>query len=157
MGSVSSTFAQRAKTIATAVLLLAPGGCGHSPPSSQALYDTNRVLGSGVNVCRSIEPCRAVAQPTLNVAAGERVTTSVQCPATDPNLLGWDATHHEHISLHVLPGTQSASALRLIVANHADVPGSATVVLACTTARMRETSVLEMGASVPTGPLTKLR
>ncbi|MDO9709459.1 hypothetical protein [Paracraurococcus lichenis] len=129
--------------VALATLVLSNGEA-----SSQTLYRTTRVLDEKGNACQSASPCTAIETDEVSVDAGRSRTVLVQCPGDHPNLLGWDARRHEHITVGVV--ATGTGGLTLVIGNNADATGSATVILGCTEQRIRPTSYLQSVGAVPT-------
>ena len=116
---------------------------------AQTLYRTTRVLDNQGNACLGLGSCAEFPQTVVSVDARQRTTLSPKCPADHPYLVGWDAEHHEHITVAFV-GASGTGQLKLVIGNNADVAGSATVSIGCSETYLRQTSLLQSASAIPT-------
>jgi hypothetical protein len=113
------------------------------PASAQSIHDTTRIVGYTQNECIGQKPrdCITVSSQgtTIDVEATAKIVVS--CPAQYPYVVGWDARHHEHISIAALPHRPSSSTdagrlpqrLEFAARNNAEAPGFVRVFAGCST------------------------
>ena len=72
-----------------------------APAAAHPLYDTKRVLRHTENECLTLprNECRTVRSPLVPLDAGGVTNVELACEPEFPYVVGWDAEHHEHISL----------------------------------------------------------
>ena len=74
-----------------------------------------------------------------------------RCPDNRPFLVGWDATHHEHIGIRL--EEQRAKALTVVAINRADAPGRVRLYLGCATSKVVQTAQLQSLDAMPSKAL----
>ena len=76
----------------------------------------------------------------MTVQAGGRESTHAACPASRPNLWGWDAAQHEHIQVALVTSDTGTATIEGI--NKTDIPGDFVVSLGCSTELFTGTQIL---------------
>ena len=139
------------------------------PADATEIYDTTRILEHEGNECAGAPKGQCAPTPPrrYTIPGGQTKGIELACPESRPHVVGWDADHHEHISLELVPpAAEAASAatadhrpggLTLVVTNHADVPGSASVVLGCSARPVDRAIIVRHTSAVPTKRLLRLR
>jgi hypothetical protein len=75
--------------------------------------------------------CQPFRISKLTIRGGESTLLKESCPSDHPYVVGWDATHHEHITASVAPGTLTDNGFFLAISNKTAKPGTITVYLGC--------------------------
>ena len=145
-----------------------------APAAAHPLYDTKRVLRHTENECLTLprNECRTVRSPLVPLDAGGVTNVELACEPEFPYVVGWDAEHHEHISLTLasaLPdrfaaGPAAAVAAAAVepgsvtvhAANHADARGFVTLFLGCAAEPVVGAPFLLSKHSLPTNALRRL-
>ena len=143
-----------------------------APAAAHPLYDTKRVLRHTENECLTLprKECRTVRSPLVPLDAGGVTNVELACEPEFPYVVGWDAEHHEHISLTLasaLPdcfaaGAAAAAAavepgsVTVHAANHADARGFVTLFLGCAAEPVEGAPFLLSKHSLPTNALRRL-
>jgi len=150
---------------ASVVLALAMASA--APASAQSIYDVTRIIGHTKNECigQRAGNCITVSSPRKWVVVDSSAIIRVSCPSTYPHVVGWDARHHEHISLTALPAKPPAPACtpqdddcladtapqRLSVAakNNANARGTVQILVGCSKRPYAGTPIMTSRHAVP--------
>ena len=83
------------------------------PASADSIYDTQRIIGHRGSECigTARNDCYLVRTAWTRLPVGGSQHVYVQCPARFPNVAGWDARHHEHIDLVLMPPPANGTAV----------------------------------------------
>jgi hypothetical protein len=139
-----------------------------APVSAQpVIYDVTRIIGHTKNECigQRAGNCITVSSPRKWVVVDSSAIIRVSCPSTYPHVVGWDARHHEHISLTALPAKPPASTCspgdddcladtapqRLSVAarNNANARGTVQILVGCSKRPYAGTPIMTSRQAVP--------
>jgi hypothetical protein len=131
-----------------------------APAAAQrTVYDTTRIIPHLQNECvgQRRGNCITVRSRDTRVAGNSFARIKVTCPRTYPYIVGWDARHHEHISLHVFTPDPDADfgsppvaqPLRISALNHAGAPGFARVFAGCSKKPFRGSLFILSSHSIP--------
>ena len=156
-----------AVTVVGAALALGPGTA-----SAHRLFDTNRVLEHTENECLDLRQheCRTIQSPRVSLKAGDATTIELACVPGHPFLVGWDATHHEHISLTLVSdppvdlraGATAAAAavapesITVLATNQADARGFVRLFIGCTAEPVVGAPFLRSTHGLPTKALRRI-
>jgi hypothetical protein len=145
-----------------------------APAAAHPLYDTKRVLRHTENECLTLprNECRTVRSPLVPLDAGGVTNVELACEPEFPYVVGWDAEHHEHISLALASARPDRSAagaappaaaaavepesVTVHAANHADARGFVTLFLGCAAEPVAGAPFLLSKHSLPTNALRRL-
>jgi hypothetical protein len=129
------------------------------------VHDPTRILEFTGNECAGAAPGQcAAAEPRRYFIPRRRVKTiELACPQSRPHVVGWDTRHQEHISIDLVPAaataasddTQGPGGFTLLLTNHADAPGFASVVLGCAAQPTGRAVIVQHKSAVPTGRLQR--
>ena len=166
IGSLAAGHVPRLPFAASAVLALATALA--APASAQpVIYDVTRIIGHTKNECigQRAGNCITVSSPRKWVVVDSSAIIRVSCPNTYPHVVGWDARHHEHISLTALPAKPPAAACspgdddcladttpqRLSVAarNNANARGTVQILVGCSKRPYAGTPIMTSRHAVP--------
>lgn len=121
---------------------------GPAPSAGQSFYNTTAFVVSR-SECLEVPGCVTEAKPAVDVPAGERVTARFDCGADRPNLVGWDAGQHEHVSVRLVAFDRTS--VTVAGTNHDATQGQFVVLLGCSTAPNALSVILRSRHLTPTG------
>jgi hypothetical protein len=143
-----------------------------APAAAHPLYDTKRVLHHTENECLTLpkNKCRTVRSPLVPLDAGGVKNVELACLPKFPYVVGWDAEHHEHISLTLASARPDRSAagaptaaaavepesVTVYAANRADARGFVTLFLGCAAQPVVGAPFLLSKHGLPTNALRRL-
>lgn len=133
---------------ALALLSLSAG-----PTQAHPLYDTTHVVQQQGNACLGQKGCKIIALESTSIKTGAARQIDGRCPDNRPFLVGWDATHHEHIGIRL--EEQRAKALTVVAINRADAPGRVRLYLGCATNKVAQTAQLQSLDAMPSKALKR--
>lgn len=144
LGWFESCCRYRPPFTASAVLTLALAMALVAPASARRIYDVTRIVAHTQNECvgQKSQDCITVSSQRRWIAVDSSVKIRISCSSAYPYVVGWDARHHEHISivaLSVRPSIKSGLVLpdlppqRIVVAaqNNAHARGFARIFVGC--------------------------
>jgi hypothetical protein len=126
-----------------------------SPASAQHIYDTTRVVPFSDSECVGAKgrPCATVRSPKTWIESDTSAAIELFCPPGQPYVMGWDARHHEHISLIVIAAGAGPNGLpqrvKVGARNNADVRGMALVAVGCSKRPFEGGPFMTSRSSVP--------
>lgn len=132
-----------------------------SASAQRVIHDVNRTVGFAKTECtgHNAQDCIAVRSKLTTIPVDEPVLIRLSCPQSHPHVVGWDARHHEHISLRVVsvgqmkPGSSEAKPrtgdLRVAARNDAHRPGEVRIVAGCSTQPYQGHPFMHSRRSVP--------
>ena len=112
---------------------------------------TDLMLPSDGGECAGAPACQSVKFPAVTVAAGQRTSTRVSCPADRPHLWGWDSAQHEHVAVELVAVDRRGAILEAV--NQANAAGDFVASLGCSTQPYTGTQLLKLRAFAPTRTL----
>jgi hypothetical protein len=150
-------FTRRPPFAALAVLALAMAL--PAAASARTIYDTTRIIGYTQNECIGQKPwhCITVASQRTWVDVDSTANIVVSCLKEYPYIVGWDARHHEHISLAALSRRPSSGAgadrlpqrLNIAALNNAGAPGFVRIFAGCSKKPYAGTPILSGRSAIP--------
>jgi hypothetical protein len=126
-----------------------------SPASAQGIYDTTRIVAFSDSECVGAKgrACTTVRSPKTWIEADTSAAIETFCPAEQPYVVGWDARHHEHISLIVVAAGAGPNGLpqrvKVGARNNADVRGMALIAVGCSRRPFAGGPFMSSRSSVP--------
>lgn len=87
------------------------------------------LIASGEKECLGVPNCLSATQPPTSVPAKGQAEARFACPASHPNVWGWDAAQHEHIFVKMVAVDRSTVTVRGV--NAVDAIGEFAVSLGC--------------------------
>ena len=128
---------------------------GHAKPPTEDEhnYRTGTIVPSDANECAGVPNCLSATLSATSVPAKGRAQTRVSCPASHPNLWGWDAAQHEHIFVQMLAVDQWTVTVEGV--NSSDVPGDFIVSLGCSDRPYAGSGIQKSRQLAPTAELSK--
>lgn len=146
----------------TVAIGLALAATGSASAQSGFLYDPGRTLPHGGNECLGVSSCVAVESAATVVDPGKSATVTLWCPSTRPYVTGWDTEQSENLSVRLAPpgvkGTfgevppvpnDTGSVVTLLVANHANAPGTVKAFIGCVELPPRISAFRQQRSAVP--------
>jgi len=116
-------------------------------------YRTGTLVPSDENECAGVPSCLSATLPATSVPAGGRAAKRFACPASHPNLWGWDAAQHEHIFVQMIAVDQFTVTVEGV--NASDTPGDFIVSLGCSVKPYAGSGIQKSRQLAPTAELTK--
>jgi hypothetical protein len=94
-------------------------------------YRTDAFVASNKNECSGVPSCLSTTMASVVVPANKRKSERFACPASHPNLWGWDSAQHEHITVRLIAIDRKAATLEGV--NATTTAGQFMVSLGCST------------------------
>src|SRR5437879_5606750 len=112
-----------ASAVFVGMALAMAAAIGHANPPSEDEhgYRTGTLVPSDANECAGVPNCLSATLPATSVRAKGRAEMRFACPASHPNLWGWDAGQHGPIFAHMVAVVEST--VPVDGRNLPDVPG----------------------------------
>ena len=145
----------RQRSVAALAVLSLTLGLGSHASAQRAFYDTARIIPFSGTECVGAKgrPCTTVRSTRTWIEVDTPAAIELSCPRRQPYVVGWDARHHEHISLIVIsagPGPNGIpQRVRLGARNNANARGMALVALGCSSRPFAGGAFMTSRSSVP--------
>jgi hypothetical protein len=135
-----------------AVLVLSASG-GEAKVRAQEVngYRTGTLVPSDENECAGVPSCLSATLPASSVPGRGRAKMRFACPASHPNLWGWDAAQNEHIVVQMLAVDQWTVTVEGV--NSSDVAGAFVVSLGCSPQPYAGSAIQKSRQLAPTAQL----
>jgi hypothetical protein len=126
-----------------------------SPASARNIYDTTRIVPFSDTECVGAkgQPCTTLKSSRTWIEGDTSEVIELFCPPEQPYVMGWDARHHEQISLIVIAAGPGPNGLpqrvKVGARNNADVRGMALIAVGCSTKPFVGGPFMSSRSSVP--------
>ena len=163
-----SDLAMRSLSWRLGPMLLAVAVCSMAAGVVRAdpIFDTRRIIGHNGTECigSAAGDCQKFQTRWTRVVKGASRQVAVRCPAAYPYVQGWDAKHHEHIEIVLLPlpfpdeTTLADGRLRAVTVaaiNKSDAAGSFRIYLGCSAKPFRGNGFKIASRASPSKPLRR--